>query len=543
MSNGGFFTFSNLFRFLFFTKWGLILTGAVIAFFVLINVSVESYMWLIGWLVRLAVIAGVITLLYMLYDRRLMRASYRRLMRLTGRMQAKGTAGALHGSAAFASEQDLKVHGLRAKNGFILGRYNDRLVRFGEIGKDKHRPGHLITFAPTRSGKGVGHVIPNLLDHKGSVVVNDIKGENYAITARHRATFTKVFTFAPFSDVGSNCLNPLDFVRVGTEYELDDVNLITDMIFVQSENSDPFWELSAKELITGIIMYVVTSSPPPLRNLAEMRYLLMQDKEDFDMMIENMTKSENEHVRRRAAAFSATQPKVMASIMTVAKSQTGVWDSPMLKAVTSTSDFDPAVLKDEPTSFYIIIPPEYMETYKPVVRLLTGVTIAALIRNAKRPKLPVLYLIDEFAALGYMQNIETGIGYLAGYGVSLWMFLQDLSQLKANYEKWESFIANCSVRMAFGTNDIETAKTLSEMLGETTVTSESKEVRLGWVKNTASSKTISGQNRSLMTADEVMRLDYDSQLIFVQGAKPIVAQKIFYFKDKAFDSMHDEWNG
>lgn len=443
-----------------------------------------------------------------------------------------------HGSADFAYSKDLKKLGVKRKDGFILGKFDNEFVRFKQ-------PGHLITFAPTRSGKGVGHVIPNLLDHPGSVVVNDIKGENYGVTARYRSEFSKVVSFAPFSD-DSSCYNPLDFIRVGTTDEIDDASLIAEMI-ISDDGGDPFWTREAKNVITGLILYVATESPPALRNLGEVRYLIMQAKKDFDFTVRDMYKSKNAYVKKVAASVGATEPKVLASVLSTAKSQTAVWDSPRLTAITSRSDFQLEDLKNEVLSLYIIIPPEYLDVYKPIIRLMVGLATTAMTRVKKVPEHPVLFLIDEFPALGHMQPIESGIGYLAGYGVCLWMFIQDLNQIKDIYERWGTFISNCAVRMAFGTNDVETAKVLSEMLGTTTIrvegegTSSDAGFKLLGSKNSTSTN-VSETSRPLMTPDEVMRMPFDAQLIFIQGGKPIVAEKIFYFSDKFFNGKFDKWN-
>lgn len=468
---------------------------------------------------------------------------YEKEMSKIGRMRSGGglfgRKGQSHGTADFADYSDLKKEGLLQKEGFLLGKFNDEFVRYS-------KPGHIITFAPTRSGKGVGHVIPNLLTHPGSVVVNDIKGENLAVSSRTRRGFGEVFAFAPFANESCH-YNPIDFIRIGTPDELDDVALIADMLIVEDKNSgDPFWTREAKNLFTCLILHVATSRPPVLRNLGEVRYLIMQSKTDFDFTVKEMLKSPNSHVRKMAASISATEAKVMASVLSTAKSQTAVWDSPRLNAITGRSDFKMEDLKQKIMSLYIIIPPEYLDVYGPLLRLLNGLAIAAMTRTQGKPQKPVLFLIDEFPTLNYMKPVESGIGYLAGYGVVLWMFIQDLSQLKAIYPKWESFLSNCGVRMAFGTNDVETAKVLSDMLGTTTIQTRSsgtsREAGLKLAGGSIS-KNYSESARQLMTPDEVMRMPFDSQLIFIQGFKPVVAEKIRYFDDEAFKGLFDKWNG
>ncbi len=499
-----------------------------IAIFLMPIIDASIYLELMGLILALMVFLRY----YMAGNK-----NYKKTVRNVRKM--RGKASGAHGSADFADVADLKEAHLTGQQGFILGKFNDKFIRF-------NTPGHLVTFAPTRSGKGVGQVIPNLLDHPGSVVVNDIKGENYAISAEYRKKFSKVVKFAPF-DEDSNYFNPLDFIRVGTDDELDDVKLIVDMIILEEAGSgDQFFTLEAKNLVTAIVMHVATSCPPPLRNMGEVRYLLMQSKTDFEFTVQEMLRSKNKHVRKMAAATSATEPKVLASILSTAKSQTAIWDSPRLTGITCMSDFKLEELKHRPTSLYVIIPPEYLDVYKPVIRLMVGLTLGSLIRTKGKPEKTILFLIDEFAALGYMRNIEVGIGYLAGYGISLWMFLQDLSQLRDNYPKWESFIANCSARVAFGTNDVETAKKLSDMMGTTTVrvSSSGKSKDAGKMFGGAGnvSTNVSEVSRALMTPDEVMRMPNDTQIVFIQGAKPILAEKVFYFKDPAFQGKYGKWD-
>ena len=485
-----------------------------------------------GYLIETAVVA--VSVMGVVYYKIRPQAGYKKQAGVVKKM--KGKASLAHGSADFAQIKDLREADLIRENGFMLGKYDNKFIRF-------RSPGHLITFAPTRSGKGVGHVIPNLLDHPGSVVVNDIKGENYGVSGRHRSKFSKVITFAPFME-GSGCYNPIDFIRVGTSDELDDAALIADMIIIPG-GGDEFWSNEAKNVITGLILYVANESPAALRNLGEVRYLIMQDQKDFQLTVKDMQRCKNQIVQRIANSIAATEPKVLASVLSTAKSQTAVWDSPRLTAITSRSDFKLEDIKKEPTSFYVIIPPEYLDVYKPVVRLMMGITIATLTRTQEKPKDPTLFIIDEFPALGYMKNIEAGVGYLAGYGISLWMFIQDLSQIKEDYPKWASLIANCSVRMAFGTNDFDTAKILSDMMGTTTVRVEgegtSKEKGSWFGGGGSVSTNISETSRPLMTPDEVMRMPNDSQVIFVKGARPILAEKIRYYADPEFKGKFDSW--
>lgn len=443
----------------------------------------------------------------------------------------------IYGSASFATPLELRRAGLR-HDGLILGKMGGRFIRYA-------RPGHLLTFAPTRSGKGVGAVIPNLLDHPGSVVVTDIKGENYRTTANDRRSRGRVVAFAPFdANIDSASYNPIDFIRTGTANDVDDSRLIAEMIVAPEGQESNHWEREARVLVTGIILFIATDLPPHRRNLHEARTLLMRDRAGFDAVINAMRQSEHPVVCRVAEGFSQKEDKERSAVISTAQSRTEVFDSPQLSAITAKSDFRMEDLKKGVLSLYIIIPPEYVTVYQPFLRLLIGLSTAAMTRNARLPKHNVLFLLDELPALGHMRPIEDGIGYLAGYGASLWLFVQDLDQLSQTYKKWRSLIANCAVRQAFNVQDPDTARLLSSMLGQRTVraTNQGKAGRffLFGLPNSFS-ESQSEVGRPLLAPDEIMLLPESCELLFVQGCRPILAEKVRYFAERKFRGRWTKW--
>ena len=446
--------------------------------------------------------------------------------------------GNAYGSATFATKENLKAAGLLRNQGPIIGKALGRFLRFD-------KPGHLLTFAPTRSGKGVGNVIPNLLDHPGSVVVTDIKGENYSITKRHRKTIGPVFAFAPH-EAKTARYNPLDFIRIGTPDELDDASLIADMLVIPQNHEDNFWDREAKNLLILFILYVVHCFPREAANLGTVRHLLQQNREDFDLTIEDMKVSSHSIVRRIAAGFSQKEDKERSGVISTASGYVALWDSPRMAHLTSRSDLDLRDLKNDIISLYLIVPPELVDVYKPFLRLMVGLSLAAMTRNRTRPPADVLFVLDEFAALDRMRPIEKGIGYLAGYNVRLWLFLQDLSQLQETYKKWRSFIANCAVRQVFNVQDATTAQMVSEMLGNETVKVESRNRSRHWLItpfNSSYGDSVYETGRPLLSPDAIMIMPQDKQILFVQGTRPILAEKIRYFEDKTFKGKWDRWEG
>jgi len=442
-----------------------------------------------------------------------------------------------YGTAAFATSCDLRRARLR-REGLILGKKGGKFIRF-------NRPGHLLTFAPTRSGKGVGAVIPNLLDHPGSVVVTDIKGENYRITASDRRARGRVVAFAPFDDdIDSARYNPIDFIRVETANDVDDARLIAEMIVAPEGQEPNHWEREARVLVMGLMLFVATDLPPHRQNLREARMLLMRDRAGFDAVINAMRQSEHPVVCRVAEGFSQKEDKERSAVISTAQSRTEVFESPRLAAITAKSDFRMEDLKNGVLSLYIIVPPEYVSVYQPFLRLMIGLSTAAMTRNARLPKHNVLFLLDELPALGHMRPVEDGIGYLAGYGASLWLFVQDLDQLSQTYKKWRSLIANCAVRQAFNVQDPDTARLLSSMLGQRTVktTNRGKAGRFpffGWANTFSESQSEIG--RPLLAPDEIMLLPESCELLFVQGCRPILAEKVRYYAERLFRGRWSAW--
>jgi len=443
-----------------------------------------------------------------------------------------------HGSAAFATMRALYRNCLLDSRGLIIGRKLFRYLRFD-------RDGHLLTFAPTRSGKGVSCVIPNLLDHSGSVVVTDIKGENLNITGHWRKTVGPVHAIAPFdASLPSAKYNPLDFIRAGMPEDVDDAALIADLLVVP-QGPETFWDSEAQSFISALLLYVVSELPSDKRNLHYVWMLLMQSKDGLDRLIKELRACEHEAVRRAGEAFSQKEERERSAVISTCQTHMKIWKSSLLARATSQSDFQLEDLKRTVMSLYIVVPPELLEVYRPFVRLMVGLSVSAMTRVKPRPAKRVVFLLDEVAALGRMAPIETGIAYLAGYGVSIWLFFQDLGQLQATYPKWRSMVANCNVRQAFGVADVQTARELSAMLGNRTIQVESQgssqSLPIAVVADNFS-RHVNEAGRALMSPDEVMTMPQHLQLIFVQACPPILATKVQYWRERLFQGRFGRMN-
>ena len=404
--------------------------------------------------------------------------------------------------------------------------------------------------APTRTGKGVSAVIPNLLHYAGSVVVTDPKGENYAVTARRRRELAStVHALDPFAVVGGTAtFNPFDLIDAKSPDANDDAWLLADMLVVPDGKmrEEAFWHEEARALLAGLALYVASHAPPELRTLPHMRSLLTLPPDPFGLLLDDMLESDQVSglVSRAAARVIQKADRERSGVISSAQSYTHFLDSPRMATVLGHSSFGLSDLKRERVTLYLVLPPDRMDTYRAWLRVMTACAMLALTRTAGPPRERVLFLLDEFANLGRMRPVERDISLAAGYGASFWLLLQDLAQLKGTYpDRWQTFLANADVFQTFGINDWETAEYISKLTGDATIHVESENVSTGVTRGRSSSRqqsaaqTMSEKGRRLLTPDEVRRLPRISQLLFVRGAAPVLAQRLDYLKDKEYARM------
>jgi type IV secretion system protein VirD4 len=416
--------------------------------------------------------------------------------------------------------------------------------------------GHVLTVAPTRAGKGVGCVVPNLLAYPGSVVVTDPKGENYAVTARWRrdGLSQRVFAFDPFGVVERReaaAFNPLDLVDVRRADAHDRAWMLADMLVVPDGRGgeEHFWDEEARGLLQGLILFVAAHIPERDRHLPMVRRLLTLPKAKFNGVLGRMARSDavGGLVARAAARLQQKAARERSGVVSTAQSHTHFLDSPLIGKAMSRSDLALGALKTELVSLYLILPPDRLDSYRRWLRLMIGCAVQAMTADAdKRPVERVLFLLDEFAQLGRMRPVERGVTLVGGFGATFWLLVQDLAQLRRTYpDAWETLLANADVLQVFGINDYETAEHLSKLSGEATIVveseNESKGVSRGKGSQTQRQKGRSRaeRGRRLVTADEVRRLSAERVLLFVKGSGPIDARRVDYRRDAIFTRMAD----
>ncbi|WP_375404496.1 type IV secretory system conjugative DNA transfer family protein [uncultured Sphingomonas sp.] len=456
---------------------------------------------------------------------------------------SRGAFDGMLGSARFGSQGDMAK--LEASGDLVIGRSgkSGKLLRYDG-------PAHLLTMAPTRSGKGVGTIIPNLLVLDRSVICVDPKGENARVTARARRSKGPVWCLDPFGVSGQPTAryNPLDRLDPHGLDLAEDANTLADALVhdAPGQSGDAHWNEEAKALIAGLILHTVVHDPVDRRTLATLRDKLTLAPAAFAELLAAMQNSIGAGglVARAANRHLGKSDREAAGVLSAAQRHTHFLDSPRIVASTAASDFAFADLKDRPGTVFLCLPPDRLDTYARWLRLLIAQAVTDMARSPARPARPVLFLLDEFAALGRLEPVERAMGLMAGYGMQLWPILQDLNQLRATYgDKAGTFMSNAGVLQAFGVNDFTTAELLSKTMGETTLeyaTAGTSE-RTNPFKSAERSRSTSTHvaARSLATPDEIMRMSPDRQLLLLQGQDPLVVDKVRYYDGREFVGLAD----
>ncbi|NKL59733.1 type IV secretory system conjugative DNA transfer family protein [Rhizobium leguminosarum] len=447
--------------------------------------------------------------------------------------------GDTHGTARFATNKEVAPL-TRTRSGLLIGRDSKtgKLLRYDG-------PSHLLTMAPTRTGKGVGTIIPNLLTADRSVICIDPKGENAKIAGRARRQFGPVHVLDPFGATAEPlaAFNPLDALDPNGLDVAEDASTLADALVFDEPGmaGEAHWNEEAKALIGGMILHIVAHEPPSRRSLVTLRENLTLAPEAFTGLMKEMQDSTAAGglVARAANRHLGKSDREAAGVLSAAQRHTHFLDSPRMARVLGRSDFWFADLKSRTATVFLVLPPDRLSTYSRWLRLLVTQSLLEMARAPGKPAMPVLYLLDEFASLGHLAPVERAMGLMAGYGVQLWPILQDVHQLRATYgQRAGTFLSNAGVLQVFGVNDHESARLVSDMLGQSTVVFESMGRALDSDK-TGISYGEQHVGRPLLTPDEVRNLPQYTELLFLAGQRPIVAGKLAYYSDREFKGAFD----
>jgi len=448
----------------------------------------------------------------------------------------------LHGDARFASRREIAQAGLLNEHGVILGRLGNRyLVLPGQQGVELE--------APPRSGKGVGVVIPNLLNWPGSTIVSDIKGENFMRTAGFRAAHgQEVHLFDPLSEREcSSRWNPLGYVSEAPYRCIDDLQRIGTMLFPDPQAGDPFWSSSARSLFLGIALYLFESDGAT-RTLGEvLRQGMASDAEGFQKHWKRVIDAceragyplSQEAVQSLYDVIDLA-PTTASSIRKTFTSRLDLWLNPMIDAATSANDFDLRDLRKRPISIYVQINPDNIARLQPLLNLFfqqaIGLQTRELPENNPQLRHQLLLMLDEFPALGRIPVIADSTAFLPGYNVRTVVIVQSNSQLIEKYgiEGTKSIRKMLAARIVFPPKEYEDAEAISRELGTYTVRQKSVSRPMWGGASKAPTVSISEQPRRLLLPQEVKELGSDRMLLFYEGLRPVLAHRILYFRDRYF---------
>lgn len=457
------------------------------------------------------------------------------------------------GSAKWATLPYLEAEGLVGSTGIRLGQF-DTKEKSAPIHYASDR--HLLTIAPTRSGKGTSAIIPNLLTYPGSALVVDPKGENAMITAAQRQRMgQEVYILDPWniaSDGLSARFNPLDWLVEGDIDMTENAMLLADALIVPEGEGDKFWVEEAKALLQGLILYVATDRhEADNRTLARVRDLLLLDGDDMKVLFQRMLDSDHHIVVSTGARCAQKEERLLANVIASAQAQTHFLDSARLRDNLSASDFKFEDLKTKPMTVYLVLPADRLKTFNRWLRLMIQQAITVNARNIEvKPAKPVLFLLDEMPSLGQLTMVEQAYGLMAGFGMQLWGIAQDLGQLKKIYGEggYETLISNSGMIQYFGSRDRLTADYFSALCGVTTVWNISTAISRmfgsssgagggGTSSSTTTTETSSATQRKLAFPDELMRMPAHSQLILIEHHDPIMARKEPWFRNPALAQL------
>jgi type IV secretion system protein VirD4 len=455
----------------------------------------------------------------------------------------------IHGSAAWATSANLRAADLLQPDTAIEDPSSILLGAFEEDGRVQgylhwDDEGHLVTVAPTRSGKSTMQIIPNLLRYRGSCVVLDPKGELYAKTSEWRRSIEQsVYRIAPFEDA-TDAFNPMDMVRSPA-----DARALADLMIPEDPNAQEYFRKDAIAFLNGVIQYVKKRESHGPATIAKVREVTSLPSDTFLLVAQEMSLSEIPAIANAGnIVLGKSKDRGLPALRDTLNTELSMWDDPGVQRATRNADFRFHDLKDRPTTVYITVPFDKMKAFAPFLRVLLASALEAMVQNPTLPDIDVLFVLDEFLSLGSFPQFRDAIRTHAGSGVRLWFFLQNLSVLEELYPRsWRAFF-DASVQSFFGIKDIYTGGVISDILGETTIahrtTSYSISAGLSqqdFFEGSSSeslnvSHNVSITGRKLLTPAEVVQklsaFDVDGTrtgILAIAGSRPVQALLVPYF--------------
>ena len=449
----------------------------------------------------------------------------------------------LYGEARFARRYEIRKAGLLGDAGLIVGRLGRRYLMF-----DGQQ--HAIISAPTRSGKGVGVVIPNLLNWPGSAVVLDMKHENWGLTSAYRARYgQRCYLFSPAApDYRTHRYNPLAYISADPNFRINDVQKIATMLFPDVPGTDVIWTATPRTLFVGIVLYLLETPEKPV-TLGQVLRETLADGDGaayFAGIINERQAGERPLsaacVRALNTYVSIAAENTRSGIITGFRSRLALWNNPLVDAATSANDFDLREVRRRRMSIYLGVTPDNLEHLAPLMNLffqqLIDLNTRELPSHDPSLSLSCLLLMDEFTAIGRIPALSKGISFLAGYGLRVMPIIQSPAQLVEVYGKAaaETFQTNHALQIVFPpkASETHTARDISEWLGYQTVKGKSTSRTRYLFASRSPTESTSDQRRALLLPQEITRLGRTKALIVAEDVPPILAERVVYHQDERF---------
>ena len=410
---------------------------------------------------------------------------------------------------------------------------------------------HTAVFAPTGVGKGVSIVLPHLLNCPDSCVVVDFKGENYKITAEHRrrAFRNKIVVLDPFKVVTTtpDTFNPLDCITADNPLAIDDCRDLAEALVTRTgQEKEPHWADSAELWIAAMVAVVAQFGEEDDRSLQTVRKLLT-NPEKMQAAIKLMCESTDVWdgmLSRLGQQLTQYKDKELGSVLTTTNRFLRFLDTLAIAASTKASTFDPADLRKGRMTVYLVLPPEHMRAQSALLRMWIGSMLRAIVRGGLQEQHKVHFILDEAASLGQMDALDDAVDKFRAYGVRLLFLYQSIGQLKKCWpEGREVTLLSNTTQIYFGVNDLETAKMVSERLGQSTIVVRSHGANAGQSsqssddghassgRSTGTNENWAQQGRELLRPDEVMGLSERIAIIFTPGVPPIWTTLLRYYEE------------
>ena len=451
----------------------------------------------------------------------------------------------VHGDARFATTSDLAKHGMfkPAANGIVVGKFRGKLLRLS--GQQ-----FVILAAPTRSGKGVGVVIPNLLDYQESMVVLDIKQENFDLTSGWRKSQGQdVYLFNPFAeDRRTHRWNPLSYVSPDPAFRISDLQGIAAMLYPDGADQDKFWISQARNAFTAFALYLFEQfddeykrgTPPALLSFPTLGGIYRFSSGDGTGLKQYLQERSqkpflSERARTAFANLLSQAEETFASILGIFKEPLNSFLNPVLDAATSDNDFLLTDVRKKKMTIYLGIQPNKLAESRLIINLffsqLINVNTKELPQNNPALRHQCLLLMDEFTAIGKVDILAKAVSYMAGYNLRLLPIIQSMAQLDAVYGKdiSRTLITNHALQIIYAPREQQDANDYSEMLGYTTVRKQNV------TRGRDVSRSESEERRALMLPQELKAMGFDKEVILLEGVShPVMCEKIKYYQDKRF---------